>query len=60
VKKGMIWNKLLAAINGSTKIESILGIDYWPILSELVNYIVLAFRRSMECKDTIIIFNGWQ
>jgi hypothetical protein len=28
VKKGMIWNKLLAAINGSTKIESILGIDY--------------------------------
>lgn len=28
VKKDMIWNKLLAATNDSTKIESILEIDY--------------------------------
>ena len=59
VKNGMIWNKSLAATNGSTKIESILGIDYWPILSKLVNCIVLAYRRSMECKYASIIFNGW-
>ena len=40
IRKVTMWNKPLKSNNGSVKIQSVIGIDYWPSLSKLANYIM--------------------